>query len=84
MSTYRFVLVIVLILTAIGAQSVSAGYEVRINVNYPYNVVYAGYLNDVEILSKDANSATFSGNVSFYGIRDFCLFLSNQLSYRKS
>ncbi len=49
MSMYRSVLVIVLILIAICTQSVFAGYEVRINVNYPHNVVYAGYLNDVEI-----------------------------------
>ncbi len=49
MSTYRSVLAIVLILMVIGTQSVTAGYEVRINVNYPHNVVYAGYLNDVEI-----------------------------------
>lgn len=49
MFTIQKTLVTTFILLAIFTTSLSAGYEVRIHVNYPHDVVYAGYLNDVEI-----------------------------------
>lgn len=49
MFTIQKILVTTTILLATLTTSLTAGYEVRIHVNYPHNVVYAGYLNDVEI-----------------------------------